>query len=160
MKTVMVKIADMAVLKETGLIITVGLGSCVGITLYDPLVRVGGMTHILLSNSRNFKNQGSINHAKFADTAIPLLVRKIESLGGRKNRLSAKIAGGSQLFSFQKTNFTIGEDNISAVREVLEKSSIPIRGEDVRGSYGRTMRLFIDTGKVIVSTVGKEEKEL
>jgi chemotaxis protein CheD len=158
MDIVVVKIADMAVLKEKGLIITVGLGSCVGITLYDPLVKVGGLAHILLSDSRNFKNQNSFNHAKFADTAIPLLVKKIEGLGGNKNRLSAKIAGGSQLFSFQKTSFSIGEDNIFAVKKALQAINIPIKGEDVRGTHGRTMRFFIDSGKVIVSTVGKEEK--
>jgi chemotaxis protein CheD len=158
--TIMVKIADMAVLKKTGTLVTVGLGSCVGIALYDPLNKVGGLAHILLSNSQDFRNNNSFSHAKFADTAIPMLINEMERLGGKKNRLLAKIAGGSSLFSFQKTKFSIGENNIFMVKRVLQTMSLPLKGEDVGGVHGRTMRFFVETGKVVISTVGRDEKVL
>ena len=160
--TIRVKIADMAVKREHGIIITVGLGSCIGIALYDPASKLGGLSHILLPDSNQFKNvnKGNVNVAKFADTAIPTLIETMGRQGARKNRLQAKIAGGSQLFNFDKTNMSVGEKNIGAVIQTLKKIGIPILKEDVGGNYGRTMRLFIDTGKVLISTVGKGEKEL
>ncbi len=158
MEAVKVKIADLAALKERGMIITVGLGSCVGIGLYDDNTKVGGLAHILLAESAPYKNRdGALNAAKFADTAIPELVRKMESLGGQCRRLQAKIAGGSQLFPFNKTGISVGEKNINAVRRTLKELNIPILGEDVGGNHGRTMRLFIHNGQVKITTVGKGE---
>lgn len=159
MDTVKVKIADLAVLRDSGVIITVGLGSCVGIGLYDDSSKVGGLAHILLSESRQFQNKGAgnLNAAKFADTAIPALVEEMEKLGSRQGRLRAKIAGGSQLFSFNKAGASVGEKNIAAVRRTLNELKIPILGEDVGGNHGRTMRLFVDDGRVTISTVGKGE---
>lgn len=160
-EVVKVKIADLAVLRDKGLIVTVGLGSCVGICLYDETRRVGGMAHILLSESRQFKNrENSLNQAKFADTAIPFLIGQMEKIGAKKSRLQAKIAGGSRLFAFEKTNISVGEKNIETVRRTLNEHNIPIIGEDVGGNHGRTMRLFIENGKVTISTVGKGEIEL
>lgn len=158
---VRVKIADCAVLKEEGVIITVGLGSCVGIALYDQKSRVGGLAHILLADSTSFNNQkNNFNPLKFADTAIPLLVEEIEKIGGSKNRLEAKIAGGSQLFNFKQSEAGIGERNAQKVIDVLHKERIPLLNKDVGGNYGRTMQLFVDCGKVLISTVGKSEKEI
>jgi chemotaxis protein CheD len=160
--TIRVKIADMAVKKDQGIIITVGLGSCIGIALYDPASRLGGLSHILLPDSSQFKNlnKETINVAKFADTAIPSLVEAMARMGAKKPRLQAKIAGGSQLFAFDKTSMSVGEKNIAAVIKTLKGMGIPILKEDVGGNYGRTMRLFVETGKVLISTVGKGEKEL
>lgn len=158
MEAVKVKIADLAVLKESGMIITVGLGSCVGIGLYDDNSRVGGLAHILLADSAPFKNRdGALNAAKFADTAIPELIREMERYGGKCRRLQAKIAGGSQLFAFNKTGISVGEKNINAVRRTLKELNIPIVGEDVGGNHGRTMRLFIHNGRVTITTAGKGE---
>lgn len=155
---VRVKIADYAVLRDEGLLITVGLGSCVGIALYDPVIRVAGLAHILLADSAMFKNQS--NPAKFADTAIPLLVEQMAAFGAKQNRLKAKIAGGSQLFSFEKSVISVGEKNIHSVRNVLGYMRIPILGQDVGGSVGRTMKVCVADGKVLVSTVGSPEKEI
>jgi chemotaxis protein CheD len=161
MDTFKVKIADLAVLRDQGILITVGLGSCVGVALHDAENKVGGLAHILLSSSCQFGNRSnSFNPAKFADTAIPLLVEKMEKAGGRRIRFTAKIAGGSQLFTFQKTGISVGEKNIEAVRQTLKELEIPLRGEDVGGNFGRTMRFFIDSGKVVITTVGRGEKEL
>jgi chemotaxis protein CheD len=153
-----VKIADLAVSKNEGVIITVGLGSCVGIALYDPTVKTAGLAHILLADSTMFKNQS--NPAKFADTAIPLLIEQMVKLGARPSRLQAKIAGGSQLFSFESSLISVGEKNICMVRIVLENLRIPVIGEDLGGSVGRTMKLFVPDGKVLISTVGTGEKQL
>lgn len=156
-----VKIADLAVQKEQGIIITVGLGSCVGIALYDYVTRIGGLAHILLSDSTQFKNKGEFfNRAKFADTAIPFLAAEMEKLGAKRARFQAKVVGGSQLFAFQKRNGSVGERNVEAVIRTLKEMAIPILGLDVGGNYGRTMRLFVESGKVLISTVGKGEKEL
>jgi len=107
--TIKVKIADLAVKKNEGVIVTVGLGSCVGIALYDSVNKVGGLAHILLADSKLQNKNESFNKAKFADTAIPLLIGKMESLGAERKNLRAKIAGGSQLFNFQKKGISIGE---------------------------------------------------
>ncbi len=153
-----VKIADLAVSKNDGVIITVGLGSCVGIALYDSAFKVAGLAHILLSDSSMFKNQS--NPAKFADTAIPLLVEQMVKLGARPNRLQAKIAGGSQLFILEGGSMAVGEKNINMVRDVLRSLRIPIVGEDLGGNVGRTMKLFVPDGKVLISTTGAGEKFL
>ena len=153
-----VKIADLAVSKNDGVIITVGLGSCVGIALYDSAIKVAGLAHILLSDSTMFKNQS--NPAKFADTAIPLLVEEMVKLGARRNRLQAKIAGGSQLFLLEGSTLAVGEKNINMVRSVLGSLRIPVVGEDLGGRVGRTMKLFVPDGKVLISTAGDGEKLL
>jgi len=155
---VRVKIADLAVLKGDGLLITVGLGSCIGIAVYDPAVKVAGLAHILLADSTNFKNRD--NPAKFADTAIPLLAEEMVRLGARNGRLMARIAGGSQLFSFENSMISVGEKNIQMVRQTLSRLKIPLLGEDVGGSNGRTMKLYACDGRVTVTTAGGEERAI
>ena len=154
-----VKIADWAVLKGGGILMTIGLGSCVGVALYDVQQKIGGLAHILLSKSREFPQRAAaFNPAKFADTAIPLLVQEMERVGGKKSRLRAKIAGGSQLFMNQKIGNSVGEKNVLTTRQVLGELGIPIAGEDVGGNYGRTLRFFVESGLVVISTVGRGEK--
>jgi len=161
METLKVRISDLAVVRNEGILITVGLGSCVGIALYDSDNKVGGLAHILLPDSNQFQNKlNSFNPAKFANTAVPLLMKEMSRIGGARSCFKAKIAGGGRLFAFKKAGISVGEKNVEAVRKVLTQLGIPLRGEDVGGSHGRTMRLFVDSGKVIVSTVGKIEKEL
>jgi chemotaxis protein CheD len=155
---VRVKIADLAVRKDDGILVTVGLGSCVGVALYDSTARVAGLAHVLLSDSTMFRNQH--NMAKFADTAIPLLVEEMTRFGARSGRLTAKIAGGSQLFSFENSLVSVGEKNIKMVRLTLNKLKIRLLAEDVGGNTGRTMKVFATNGKVIISTVGCGEKEI
>ncbi|HHX77615.1 MAG TPA: chemotaxis protein CheD, partial [Firmicutes bacterium] len=108
-----VKIADFAVLKKEGLLITIGLGSCVGIAMFDPVARVAGLAHILLADSSQFAKRDNL--AKFADTAVPLTLEKMTSLGARHERIKAKIAGGSQLFSFKQNGESVGKRNVAAV---------------------------------------------
>ncbi len=162
METIKVKIADLAVKKEGGLLVTIGLGSCVGIALYDEQAEVGGLAHVLLSDSKQFMKKPSekYNPAKFADTALPLLVENMEKLGAKRSRVVAKIAGGSKLFGDNSNVMGIGERNLEMVRKTLKELNIPVLAEDVGGSHGRTMKLYVDTGKVTISTVGRGEKRL
>jgi len=159
-ETIRVKIADYATLKDEGILVTLGLGSCVGVALFDNTVKVAGLAHILLSDSNAFTFREEVNPGKFANTAIPLLLKQMSCHGARQNRLHAKIAGGSQLFSFQNNQLSVGEKNIRAVRSVLSDLQIPVVGEDVGGNRGRTIRFFVKEGLVIVSTVGGGEKQI
>ncbi len=157
-----VKIADLAVLKGYGALITIGLGSCVGIALYDKKARVAGLAHILLADSSQFthKKKNDINPAKFADTAIPTLINLMELQGAEKRRIEAKIAGGSQLFSLNSNIVRVGVKNVEMVKRKLKELSISLTGEDVGGNYGRTMKIDVETGKVSIYTVGRDEKVL
>ena len=157
-----VKIADLAVLKDEGVLITIGLGSCVGIALYDSFARVAGLAHVLLADSSQFSHKinTDINPAKFADTAIPNLIQLMEDQGAKKTRLKAKIAGGSQLFSFNSNVIRIGDKNVEMVKKKLLENSVPIIGQDVGGNYGRTMKIEVETGMVFIYTVGREEIRL
>jgi chemotaxis protein CheD len=161
METIQVKIADYAIIKEQGILVTYGLGSCVGIALYDPGRKVAGLAHILLNDSAKFRRPGvnSFNPAKFADTAIPLLLQEMVAQGASKAGITAKIAGGASLFSRQATG-GIGEKNITAVRFTLQKLGIPLKSAEVGGNYGRTMKLLAENGAVIITTAGKGAKIL
>ncbi len=157
-----VKIAELAVRRESGLLLTSGLGSCVGVVLYDPVRKIGGMTHILLADSTMF-NPSSLNLLKYADTALPLMLDKMLREGALKKELVAKIAGGSHLFNYKKISSpskdTVGERNILAVKKTLKELKIPLRGEDVGGNFGRAMKFYVDTGKVIITSYKGQMKE-
>ncbi len=157
METVHVKIADLAVKKDDGVLVTFGLGSCVGIAIYDQKSSVGGLAHILLNDSTKFvrPNVTSANPAKFADTAIPHLVEKMEAMGARKQNMIARLAGGASLFNFKTPSGSVGDKNIETVRFTLKKEGIRIASEEVGGSCGRTMRLFVNSGEVTITTAGK-----
>ncbi|MGI6096660.1 MAG: chemotaxis protein CheD [Dethiobacteria bacterium] len=161
MDVLQVKIADLQAARNSGLLITVGLGSCLGVSLYDAQNKVAGLAHILLADSKPFKENGRFgNPAKFVDTAIPLLMKKMTALGGIPEKFVAKIAGGSQIFYSANNLSNIGEKNIKAARKILDFYQVPIVGEDVGGNYGRTMRLFVNSGRVLISTAGKGEREI
>lgn len=160
MEIIKVKIADLAVMQGDGLLITVGLGSCVGIALYDGQVKVAGLAHILLSDSNAFSKNLGFNPGKYADTAIPILISAMEKRGSHISRMVAKIAGGSMLFNFNTSSPPVGVKNTEAVRNILLKYNLPVISEDVGGNYGRTMKLFVDTGEVLISTIGRGEKKI
>ena len=155
-----VGMADLKSGKNPDSIISYGLGSCVGIALYDSQAKIGGLAHIMLPDSTQAR--ATDNQAKFADTALPVLLDQILRLGAVKSRITAKIAGGSQMFSFvQATDIMrIGDRNAEAVRVVLKALSIKLLAEDVGGSYGRTVELMLDTGIFVIKTVDKGEKKL
>ncbi|HHY34610.1 MAG TPA: chemotaxis protein CheD [Firmicutes bacterium] len=143
------------------LLVTYSLGSCVGLVLWDPVERVGGMAHVFLPSS-NGRNVSRPEEApRFADIGIPLLIQRMERKGASRRRLVARMAGGASLFpGLFKEMPDIGAQNVSAVVEILRKHSIPIVGSDVGGNYGRTMRLEIRTGRTTVATAFGVEREI
>ncbi|SEG00266.1 chemotaxis protein CheD [Caloramator fervidus] len=159
-KEIKVGIGDLNIAFPPDRLITIGLGSCVGIALYDDYKKIAGLAHIMLPESSKFTNNS--NPMKYADLAIPMLVEKMIQNGARLNNLKAKIAGGASMFqtSDKTPLMDIGSRNAKAVKEILQKLRIPILAEDLGGNYGRTMIIEADTGKVYIRTVGKGIKEL
>ena len=156
MKEVIVKVADWAAERGDGVIVTLGLGSCVAIMLHDPQVKAGAMAHVLLP-SRSLAHDTS-NLAKFPESAVPLLVERLKSLGAEPRRLVAKLAGGASMFSQLMTPGTIqmGERNIVASRNALRHASIPIVREAVGGERGRSIRFHVKDGRVEIRSVGAD----
>lgn len=142
---------------QHGLLVCYGLGSCIGIILYDPQTHVGGMAHVVLPDSALGRGQDMAG--KFADTAVPRLVSEMLRLGAARSRLTARIAGGARMINVigAGSRLDIGARNIEAVKAALETARVPLRGEDTGGSHGRTVQLFVGNGQLIVSTVGRGE---
>ena len=147
-------IGDMKVLRQSGTLITYALGSCIGITLYDPVIKLGGLLHIMLPKAGD---QGAATPFKFADTGIREMIRKMAAYGGISRRYVCKIAGGAQMFQMTGPIGNIGESNIASVREELAAQQIRIQGEDVGKNYARTMLMDVSTGTVRVRTMGRNE---
>ncbi len=154
-----VGIADLKTCVSPNGVMTLGLGSCVGIAIRDPMTKIGGLVHIMLPNSKEITN-GHHNIAKFADTGIEELVRQLELMGARRARMVAKIAGGANMFNFQGTTSVgqVGERNAEAARAKLREMKIPILADDTGANYGRTVVFFPETGDYHIRAVGKPEK--
>lgn len=155
--TVTVGISDLNVVKSPDILVTYALGSCAGICLYDPAVKVAGLSHIMLPSSSLSKAPGQ--EYKFADTAIVILVKKMELKGASPARIKAKIAGGAQMFACMNNSDlgNIGKRNITAVKEALAKLRIPILAEDTGKDYGRTVYFSAETGQMRVKSVTRGE---
>jgi len=155
-----VGMADLKTCKSPDGVTTLGLGSCVGIALRDPVTKVGGLAHIMLPDSTAIKDNSNI--PKFADTGIEELVKQIALLGGNKTRLTAKIAGGAQMFAFQNKSslVKVGERNVEAVKKKLQELHIPILAEDTGENYGRTVIFYPETDEFVIKAVGKPEKTI
>lgn len=149
----------MKVTRTTGNLITYALGSCIGICLYDPMIKLAGMVHIMLPNMP--KAHGD-NVLKYADTGIAELLRKMEIFGGVRHRMVAKIAGGAKMFDIPGDAMlgSIGKRNGESVKNCLERSSIRIVGEDLGGDYARTMEFSAETGIATIKSYGRETKTL
>lgn len=137
-----------------------GLGSCVGVALYDPVVKVGALIHVVLPDSGLARGVEVVG--KFADTAIPAAVAEMVKLSGQVGRFSVRLAGGARMLNVAglNTRLDIGARNVEAVKLALERARLPLIVADTGGTYGRTMSLFIQTGKVVVGTAGRGEKIL
>ncbi|MCB2288827.1 chemotaxis protein CheD [Clostridium sp. CS001] len=149
-----VGIADLNIAFSPDKLITVGLGSCVGIAIYDKTTRLGGLAHIMLPDSSQFNTV--TNQAKFADLAIPILVEDMIKKGAKLRNMTAKIAGGASMFNFSDKSIImdIGNRNGIAVKNALKILSIPILAEDVGGNKGRTLIFDTESGILSIRTVG------
>jgi chemotaxis protein CheD len=148
-----VRVADLRTGTGEDVLITIGLGSCVAILLYDPAARVGGMAHVLLPSPALSRQDG--NPAKFPQTAIPRLLELMGQQGASTRRLTARLVGGASMFASLAAPGTIqmGERNVVASRQALYQQSIALSGEATGGDYGRTVRLWVADGRVEVSSV-------
>lgn len=157
-EVIKVGMADLKICKAPNTITTLGLGSCIGLTLYDPVAKVGGMVHYMLPDSTQVRNNGNI--AKFADTGIDELLKRVLVAGASKQRLVAKIAGGARMFEVSGLSEVgnIGARNAEAAKTILKQKGIRLVAEDTGLNYGRTVELNCDTGEFYIKSVGKPLK--
>lgn len=155
-----VGMADLKVCVSPDSVTTLGLGSCVGIALRDPITKIGGLAHIMLPDSTQIRNNSNI--PKFADTGIEELVRQVTLKGASRARLVAKIAGGAQMFGFGSASETVrvGERNVEATKKKLAQLKIPILAEDTGKNFGRTVIFYPETGDFVIRAVGKQEYKI
>ena len=151
-----VGIADLKIVTAPAIIRTTGLGSCVGVVIYDLQKTIAGLAHVMLPDSALAK-KGNLNVYKYADTAVDSLINQLCSSGARKNALQAKLAGGAQMFPFTPSSgiMRIGSRNIEAVEKKLNEHQLPIISSDTGGSCGRTIEFDPVSGKLKVRTVHK-----
>jgi chemotaxis protein CheD len=162
-------VAEFYVTHNPHILACFGLGSCVGVALYDARKKIGGLAHVMLPDSKAISRQG--NPGKYADTAIRSLVEGMEKLGSRRRDIRAKVVGGACMFSIPgavnprnvpgpSLGMQIGDRYIEAAKNTLKEFGIPLKAEDTGGSYGRTMRFDISNGKVTVSSIKHGAMEL
>lgn len=148
-----VGMGELEVIQGTGSLRTL-LGSCIGLVLHDSRNRVGGLAHIVLPSTNGTQSLPG----KYADTALPELLRRIALAGGRTQNLSAKFAGGAHMFATANLN-AVGEQNIAMVESLLKSAGIPVLGRHCGGKQGRRMAFDVETGKVTVEVLGEPPVE-
>ena len=147
-------IADMKIAQHDGTLITYALGSCIGICLYDPVVKLGGLLHIMLPLNME---TGRKNPLKYADTGMAEMLRQMEAMGANRSRMVAKIAGGAKMFEVTGGLGNIGQRNIESVRIQMKKYGLRIANEDVGGTVARTMSMDVQTGTITVRSYGRPD---
>ncbi|WP_010093396.1 chemotaxis protein CheD [Ornithinibacillus scapharcae] len=157
---VKVGIADLNMVSAPDVIRTSGLGSCVGVVIYNLNKQIAGMAHVMLPDS-SLGKQATLNEYKYADTAIDILVDKLCQQGIRKSQLQAKLAGGAQMFQINNSSndlMRIGKRNIEAVLSKLNEHNIPVISSDVGGNFGRTIEFDPQNGQLKIRTITKGEE--
>ena len=136
-----------------------GLGSCVAISVFDPVAKIGGMAHVVLPASHGKTGEKA---TRYADVAVPLLFETLRNRGAVNSRLVINLVGGAQMSLAPGLGaaFKIGEDNVTAVRAELAAEGLQPKSVEIGGHKGRTMRLFIESGKAVVASAGEESREL
>ncbi len=156
MSTITVGIADLNIAREPDVLATYALGSCIGICLYDADKKIAGLAHIMLPLSKDAApGTAGGNTRRYADTGIAELIKKMITAGASTARMTAKIAGGAQMFSTNSAVFNIGERNVAAVKQVLASHKIRIIAEQTGSNYGRTVFFHPDTGIMEVRAATK-----
>lgn len=157
MSNITIGIGDLKVCRAPDVLVTYALGSCVGVCLLDSATSVGGLSHIMLPDSTAGTN-GASTPMRFADLALPMLIRQMEGMGASRMRLKAKIAGGATMFATASDKFNIGERNVAAVKKFLMQNHIPILAEDIGLDYGRTQLFYPETGVMEIRAAAKGVK--
>jgi chemotaxis protein CheD len=154
----MVRMGELAVSSAAGdVLVSLGLGSCIGLALIDRKVGIAGLVHVVLPQSAG---QGDANPGKFADLAVPQLVAEMEAAGARRIRLDAALVGGASMFAVASASLEVGQRNDAAVREQLAGLRIPVRAAATGGNRGRTIRVDVATGTVTFREAGGHDTAL
>jgi chemotaxis protein CheD len=151
-----VGIAEYAVTTDGAALTTSGLGSCIGVALYDQETGAAGLVHVMLPRY----DEGEGAPPKFADTGVEVLLEEMERVGAERRSIEAKIAGGSDMLDFSETGSSIGSRNAETVRETLTGYDVPIVGEDIGGDHGRSLRLESTTGDLVVKSASQDSSTL
>ncbi|WP_267163905.1 chemotaxis protein CheD [Halovenus salina] len=152
-----VGIAEYEVTADGATLTTSGLGSCVGVALYDEHSGRAGLVHVMLPAAEEVDDG---KPAKFADTGTELLIEELEAIGANKRSLEAKIAGGSDMLDFSEGGSGIGDRNVDQVKTTLSEHNISLTGEDVGGDHGRSVRLKASTGDLVVKSANRQDRTL
>jgi len=159
-RRITVGVGDLAVSNQPGVeLVTFSLGSCIGVAIYDPVVKVGGLLHLMLPDSSINRERARVQPAVFADTGLPLLFKSAYKLGAKKGRLRVVVVGGSQVMD-AAGHFNLGKRNYTAVRKIFWRNNVLVDAEDVGGNVNRTVGLRVDDGKVWLKINSRELKTL
>jgi chemotaxis protein CheD len=154
----MVRMGELAVSSASGhVLVSLGLGSCIGLALIDRRMGIAGLAHIVLPQSQGHTAE---NPRKFADLAIPEMLSELDGLGARKVRLEAVLVGGASMFAVSAASLEVGQRNEAAVRELLKAQRIPVVAEATGGSKGRTVRVEVGSSAVTVREAGGKDTQL
>jgi chemotaxis protein CheD len=140
-------------------VITYSLGSCIGLVVYDPVVRVGGILHYMLPESSIDKDKARKRPYMFADTGIPRLFKSAYKLGAQKSRIKTYVAGGAEILD-QKGFFNIGKRNYMALKKMFFRNNVMIDRQNVGGNINRTVRVEIASGDIYLKTSGSKEVKI
>jgi len=158
-QTLNVGMGEILVARKPDLLSCVGLGSCIGLVLYDPIRGWAAMAHIMLPSSSAKGSQGKEKPGKFADTAVPEMISELETRGSLRSFLRAKMAGGARMFAFSPSPLgSIGEQNIAATREALRSAGIRLEGEETGGTKGRSVVFSPETFLMEIRCVGQDNR--
>jgi chemotaxis protein CheD len=155
---IMVRMGELAASSASGdVLVSLGLGSCIGLALVDRKLGVAGLAHVVLPRSQGHAQE---NPRKFADFAVPALVSELEALGARRTHLEAVLVGGAAMFAVSSASLDVGQRNETAVRELLRGMRIPVLATSTGGNCGRTVRVDVTTTSVTVREAGGKDIEL
>lgn len=153
MSTLVVSISDMKLSSDpSDVIVTYSLGSCLGVTAYDPKVRIGGMVHCLLPHAATARDKARANPYMFVNTGVAMMVRKLIDAGAKRDRLEFRCAGGANMRN--DTIFNTGQRNYESLLKLLDRNKVELLAHDVGGTAPRTLFLYLDTGRVDVRIRG------
>ncbi|MBQ9566383.1 MAG: chemotaxis protein CheD [Synergistaceae bacterium] len=159
--TYVLGMADMMVVKAPAKLVTLGLGSCIGLVVFDNTAKVAGMAHIMLPDSRGAGNVEKIG--KFADTAVPALIDEMLKKGATRGHIKAKIAGGAQMFALPGASaefLTVGARNVKETTSHLARLGIALVASDTGGNKGRTVEFSTSNWLLKIKTLGKGVTEI
>lgn len=155
---------DLKVVRQPEQLITLGLGSCIGLILYDNRAGLAGMSHIMLPRAPSNGKNPLEKPGKFAETAVPCLLKELLRMGAKKGNIRAKLAGGARMFNMKSSSnssfLAVGEQNITATEKLLQTLAIPIESKDLGGSRGRSVKFSTETWMLEIKTLGQGLTEI